>query len=93
MNIYVGNVQYSTTEDQIRELFEQFGTVNEIKMINDRETGRYRGFSFVEMEDEAAQAAIEGLNNHDLNGRNLQINEAKERTERSERPRRFQSRR
>ncbi|MDD3125595.1 MAG: RNA-binding protein [Candidatus Kapabacteria bacterium] len=91
MNIYVGNVQYSTTEDQIRELFEQFGAVESIKMINDRETGRFRGFSFVEMEDEAAQSAIAALNDTDYNGRKIQVNEAKERAERSDRPRRPQT--
>ncbi len=91
MNIYVGNVQYSTTEEHIRELFEQFGTVLSVKMINDRETGRFRGFGFVEMEDGEAQTAINTLNDTDYNGRKIQVNEAKERTERSDRPRRPQS--
>ena len=90
MNIYVGNVQYSTTEEHIRELFEQFGTVESVKMINDRETGRFRGFGFVEMNDEEAQTAINALNDTDYNGRKIQVNEAKERAERSDRPRRPQ---
>lgn len=90
MNIYVGNVQYSTTEEHIRELFEQFGTVESVKMINDRETGRFRGFGFVEMNDEEAQASINALNDTDYNGRKIQVNEAKERAERSDRPRRPQ---
>ncbi len=91
MNIYVGNVQYSTTEEHIRELFEQFGTVESVKMINDRETGRFRGFGFVEMSDDEAQNAINALNDTDYNGRKIQVNEAKERAERSDRPRRPQS--
>ncbi len=95
MNIYVGNVQYGTTEDQIRDLFEQFGEVLSIKMIQDRETGRFRGFGFVEMEDADAQKAINALNDTDYNGRKVQVNEAKERSERSDddRPRRPQFRR
>jgi RNA recognition motif-containing protein len=93
MNIYIGNVQYSTTEEQIRELFEQFGSVNSVKMITDRETGRFRGFGFVEMEDGEAQNAINSLNDSDYNGRKIQVNEARERAERSDRPRRQQFRR
>ncbi len=95
MNIYVGNVQYGTTEDQIRDLFEQFGEVMSINMIKDRETGRFRGFGFVEMEDADGQRAINELNDTDYNGRKVQVNEAKERSERSggDRPRRPQSRR
>jgi RNA recognition motif-containing protein len=95
MNIYVGNVQYGTTEDQIRDLFEQFGEVSSIKMIQDRETGRFRGFGFVEMEDADAEKAINALNDTDYNGRQIQVNEAKERAERTggDRPRRPQFRR
>jgi cold-inducible RNA-binding protein len=95
MNIYVGNVQYGTTEDQIRDLFEPFGEVMSINMIKDRETGRFRGFGFVEMEDADGQRAINELNDTDYNGRKVQVNEAKDRAERSggDRPRRPQSRR
>lgn len=95
MNIYVGNVQYGTTEEQISELFGQFGEVLSIKLIKDRETGRFRGFGFVEMEDADAERAINALNDTDYNGRKVQVNEAKERAERSggDRPRRPQFRR
>ena len=95
MNIYVGNVQYGTTEDQIRDLFEPFGEVLSINMIKDRETGRFRGFGFVEMEDADGERAINELNDTDYNGRKVQVNEAKDRAERTggDRPRRPQSRR
>ena len=80
--IYVGNLPFSATEDEIRELFSQHGTVHSINLINDRETGRPRGFGFVEMDDENAKAAIEALNGQDLGGRSLRINEAKDREDR-----------
>ncbi len=88
MNIFVGNIAYNTTEDQIRNLFEQFGEVSSVKMINDRDTGRFRGFGFVEMSDEEGQTAISALNETEQYGRQLQVNEAKERTERPQRERR-----
>lgn len=78
--IYVGNLPFSSTEDQIRDLFSQHGTVTSVSLITDRETGRPRGFGFVEMDDGAGQA-IEALNNHELDGRNLNVNEARPRQE------------
>jgi RNA recognition motif-containing protein len=78
--VYVGNVNYDTTEDSLRNLFADYGSVVSLRMITDRETGRYRGFSFVEMDSEdAAQAAIQSLNGTELDGRRLVVNEATER--------------
>ena len=85
MKIYVGNLPFSSTEDEVRELFAQYGQVESVKLISDRETGRPRGFGFVEMEDEAALAAIEALNEKDFGGRTLRVNEARERPERPSR--------
>ncbi len=84
-SIYVGNLPYSATEAQIRELFEAHGAVSAVRLITDRETGRARGFGFVEMEDAEADAAIAALNGHEMDGRELRINEARERTDRRER--------
>ncbi len=85
-NIYVGNLSYDSTEDAVRALFEQYGTVQSANLITDRDTGRPRGFGFVEMEDgEAAQAAIEALNGVELDGRTLKVNEAKPREPRPQR--------
>ncbi len=80
--LYVGNLPFSATEAEIRSLFEQHGTVDSVKIINDRETGRPRGFAFVDMPGAEASAAIEALNGHDMNGRPLRINEARERAPR-----------
>lgn len=78
--IYVGNVNFRTTEDGLRELFSAHGEVISVRMITDRETGRYRGFSFVEMaSEEQANAAVEALNGSDLDGRPLKVNIAHER--------------
>ena len=82
-NIYVGNLPWSTTEDDLRRAFGQYGEVQSAKVIMDRETGRSRGFGFVEMEDEAADQAIQALNGQDMGGRSLKVNEAKPREERS----------
>ena len=83
MNIYVGNMAYSLTQDQIRDAFEQFGEVESVNVITDRDTGRPKGFGFVEMKNDAeARAAIEGMNGVELAGRSLTVNEAKPRTER-----------
>ena len=82
-SIYVGNLSYTSTPEEIGTLFGQFGTVTSVRIVKDRETGRSRGFAFVEMSDDAAaDAAVENLNGKDFGGRNLKINEAKERTER-----------
>jgi cold-inducible RNA-binding protein len=82
--LYVGNLSYSTTEDQIRELFAQAGEVDSVSLIMDRDTGRAKGFGFVEMNTEAAaQEAIKRFNNYSLDNRNLTVNEARPREERS----------
>lgn len=77
--IYVGNLPFSASEDDIRELFAQHGEVHSVKLITDRETGRPRGFGFVEMDEETAGAAIEALNETEFGGRTLRVNEARER--------------
>lgn len=75
--LYVGNIPFSTTEDELRSLFEQHGTVESVAVITDRETGRPRGFAFVEMGDAAAaEAAIQRLDGSQLGGRSLRVNEA-----------------
>ncbi len=84
MNIYVGNITYSASEEDLRALFENYGTVDSARIITDRETGRSKGFGFVEMpEDSEANAAIESLNGADFNGRSLTVNQARPREERS----------
>ena len=80
--IYVGNLAFSSTEDEVRKAFEEYGEVQSIALITDRDTGRPRGFGFVEMESEAADAAITGLNGRDLGGRDLNVNEARPRGDR-----------
>lgn len=77
--IYVGNLPFSADEAQVRQLFEQHGTVDSVALINDRETGRPRGFGFVEMPRADAQRAIQSLNGKDMGGRPLRVNEAQER--------------
>jgi len=85
VNIFVGNLAFSTTEDDVRQLFEQYGAVDKVNIIIDRDTGRARGFGFVEMpESRAAQAAIQGLQGTTLAGRALNVNEAKPREPRRE---------
>jgi cold-inducible RNA-binding protein len=79
--IYVGNLSFDATEAQVSELFAQYGKVESIAMIMDRDSGRFRGFSFVEMEDSAANAAIRGLNDTEVDGRMLRVNEARPREE------------
>ncbi len=81
-NIYVGNLPWSATEDEVRAAFEAFGEVTSVKLIEDRETGRPRGFGFVEMDDAGAAEAIDNLDGKDFGGRNLKVNEAKPRVER-----------
>jgi len=86
MNIYVGNLSFSTTEEGLRRLFEQSGTVDTVTIIQDRVTGRSRGFGFVEMPDDSdGQAAIAALDGNDFDGRNLKVNQAKEREDRGSR--------
>jgi RNA recognition motif-containing protein len=83
--LYVGNLPFSATETEVRELFEQHGKVDSVKIINDRDTGRPRGFCFVDMPAEDAQKAIAGLSGFEMNGRALRINEARERPPRGPR--------
>ncbi len=80
--IYVGNLPFTATNDSVTRLFEEHGSVHTVALINDRETGRPRGFGFVEMDDVAAANAIKALDGHAMDGRNLSVNEAKERAPR-----------
>ena len=80
-NLYVGNLSFSTTSDDLRQAFAQYGTVSTAQVVMDRETGRSRGFGFVEMSD-GAEAAIAALNGADLQGRSISVNEARPREER-----------
>jgi RNA recognition motif-containing protein len=85
VNIYVGNMAFSATEADLRQLFEPYGEVEKVNIITDRDTGRTRGFGFVEMPDSrAAQSAIAGLQGQELGGRILTVNEAKPRAPRRE---------
>lgn len=82
-NIYVGNLSFDASEDDVRAAFEPFGTVSSVSIIQDRETGRSRGFGFVEMPDGGeAQAAIENLNLKEISGRSITVNEARPRQDR-----------
>ena len=84
MNIYVANLPYSTGDDELRSQFEAYGSVDSATVIKDRDTGRSRGFGFVEMgNDDEARAAIEQLNGQEMGGRPLTVNEARPRGERS----------
>ena len=78
-SIYVGNISFEATPDQLRDLFAQHGDVLSVKLINDRYTGKPRGFAFVEMEDEGADEAIHEMDGIELEGRNLKVNLAKPR--------------
>ncbi len=77
--IYVGNLPFSATEGEIKELFEQHGSVTSVNLITDRDTGRFRGFGFVEMDEADADSAIKALNDQDFGGRPLRVNEARDR--------------
>ena len=79
-NIYVGNLSFKTTEEELSSLFGQYGEVTKVNIIQDRETGRSRGFGFVEMEAEGASAAISALDGSDFSGRSLRVNVAREKT-------------
>ncbi|MCJ2164734.1 MULTISPECIES: RNA-binding protein [unclassified Pseudodesulfovibrio] len=81
-NLYVGNLSWTSTEDEIRAAFSAYGEVTSVKLIEDRETGRPRGFGFVEMDDAGAREAIANLDGKDFGGRNIKVNEAKAREER-----------
>ncbi len=83
MNIYVGNLGYSVTEDDLREVFTPFGEVTKVSIITDRDSGQSKGFGFVEMASaDAAKASITGLNGKEFKGRAMTVNEARPRTER-----------
>ena len=83
MNIYVGNLTYDATENDLRKLFGEHGTVTKINVITDKMSGKSKGFAFVEMEnDEEGKKAIDKLNNAEIKGRNLTVNLARPRTER-----------
>jgi RNA recognition motif-containing protein len=86
-NLYVGNLPWSTSEDELRDAFAQYGEVESVKIVYDRETGRSRGFGFVEIEESAADQAIEALNGSEFGGRTLKVNEARPREQRPQRPR------
>ncbi|GAD18203.1 Rna-binding protein [Helicobacter fennelliae] len=75
-SIYVGNLAYSATNQDLVDLFTQFGKVESVKLINDRETGRPKGFGFIEMDDESALKAISSLDNTEFMGRKIKVNEA-----------------
>jgi RNA recognition motif-containing protein len=77
--IYVGNLPFSATEAEVSALFSKHGTVHSVALINDRETGRPRGFGFIEMDDAAVEAAIRELDGYEMDGRNLRVNEAQDR--------------
>ena len=84
MSIYVGNLSYDVTQDGLSEIFKEYGTVKRVQLPTDRETGKVRGFGFVEMESEADEAkAIEALDGAEWMGRDLKVNKAKPREERS----------
>jgi RNA recognition motif-containing protein len=82
--LYVGNIPWTTTEEQLKNLFSKFGTVGAVRIVSDKDTGRPKGFAFVEVQD--SDKAIAELNNTDFNGRPLRVNAARERESYSPRP-------
>jgi RNA recognition motif-containing protein len=83
VKLYIGNLSFETTENDLQDLFEKHGTVNEVHLMMDRMTGQSRGFAFVTMNDETqAKAAMSALNGHELNSRALNVNEARSREDR-----------
>jgi RNA recognition motif-containing protein len=81
MNIYVGNLNFKTSEESLQQLFGQYGAVQSVKLISDRQTGRRKGFGFVEMENADGEVAIRELNDKEFDGRNIKVNEARDRVE------------
>src|SRR6266849_5127349 len=83
-NIFVGNLSFGTTEDSLRSLFASYGAVDRVNIVTDRDSGQPRGFAFIEMSsDSEGHSAINGLNGHDLDGRSLNVNEARPKGDRS----------
>jgi RNA recognition motif-containing protein len=76
--LYIGNLPFTATEDEVRELFGQHGNVHSVALINDRETGRPRGFGFIEVDDDALSAMIQNLDGKEMGGRALRVNEAQD---------------
>ena len=86
MNIYVGNLNYNLTEEELSQVFSEYGEVVSVKIVKDRETGRAKGFGFVEMaNDEEGERAVEELDGADVGGRNMKVNKARPRPERPDR--------
>ena len=83
MKLYVGNLSYNTSQAELQDLFSQYGQVTDVALIMDRDTGRPKGFGFVEMDDDGARKAISELDGKDVGGRNIKVNEAKPREPRS----------
>jgi RNA recognition motif-containing protein len=82
MNIYVGNLHYDINEDELKEIFQEYGEVNSVKVITDKYSGRSKGFGFIEMpNDKEAKKAIENTNGIELKGRNIKVNQARERND------------
>lgn len=87
MNIYVGNISYNSSEEDLENLFSEYGAVNSVKIVINKHTGRSKGFGFVEMaNNEEGNKAVESLDGYDLNGRNLRVDKANEREEKVEAP-------
>ncbi len=91
MNIYVGNLDYNLQEDELGQIFAEYGEVTSVKIVTDRETGRAKGFGFVEMAvDSEGEKAVQELDGAEVNGRNIKVNQARPRTERPQRrPQRY----
>ena len=90
MNIYVGNLAYRTTEEELQSLFSEYGAVDSVKIITDRDTGRSKGFAFVEMANQAeAEEAIKNINGREIDARELRVNESKPREDRPRRNTRY----
>ena len=87
MNIYVGNISYNSSEEDLGNLFSEYGVVNSVKIVINKHTGRSKGFGFVEMaNNEEGSKAVESLDGYDLNGRNLRVDKANDREEKTETP-------
>lgn len=82
MNIYIGNLAYSVTEEELKDVFSQYGEVTSVKLIVDKFSGQSKGFGFVEMPDSEGQQAIDGLNGSSVSGRSVKVNEARPREDR-----------